>query len=68
VAFQISTGPSYERRENYFFVYDRKGLKKVRDIAPFYDLDANNTGKLLGVSSWNGDKRNLVVKELKLSR
>jgi hypothetical protein len=68
VAFQISTGPSYERRENYFFVYDRKGLKKVRDVAPFYDLDANNTGKLLGISSWNGDKRNLVVKELKLSR
>lgn len=66
--FQINTGPSYERRENYFFVYGRAGLRKAKDIAAFYDLDLNSTGKLLGISSWKGDKRNLVVKELRLSR
>jgi len=67
-AFQIITGPSYETRKNYFFVYGRAGLKKVKDITAFYDLDLSKTGKLLGISAWNGDKRNLVVKELKLSR
>jgi len=68
VAFQISTGPRYEKRENYLFVYDRTGLKKVKDVASFYDLDIDSAGKLVSLSVWNDNKRKLVLKEMRVSR
>lgn len=65
VLFQVSTGPDYEKRENFLFVYDKAGLKKIRETAPIYDLDVDNEGKLLCLSQWNGKQRKLVVRELK---
>jgi hypothetical protein len=63
--FQIITGPSYEKRENYFFVYDKSGLKKINDVTGIYDLDVDSAGKLVCFSQWKNDKRILVVRELK---
>jgi hypothetical protein len=63
--FQIITGPSYEKRENYFFVYDKTGLKKINDVTGIYDLDVDSAGKLVCFSQWKNDKRILVVRELK---
>ena len=68
VLFQVSTGPDYEKRENLLFVYDKSGLRKIRETAPLYDLDVDNEGKLLGLSQWKGNHRRLVVKEWKDSR
>ncbi len=63
--FQIITGPGYEKRENYFFLYDKAGLKKVKDVTAIYDLDVDSAGKLVCFSQWKNDKRILVVRELK---
>jgi hypothetical protein len=63
--FQIITGPSYEKRENYFFLYDKAGLKKIKDVTAIYDLDVDNAGKLVCFSQWKNDKRILVVRELR---
>jgi hypothetical protein len=68
VLFQVSTGPDYERRENFLFVYDRSGLRKIRETAPIYDLDVDNDGRLLCLSLWKGNNRRLVVREWKDSR
>ncbi len=65
VLFQISTGASYEKRNNYFFVYDNARLKKIRDTDAIYDLDVDSSGKLVCFSQWKDNKRKLVVKELK---
>ena len=63
--FQIVTGPGYEKRENYFFLYDKTGLKKIKDVTAIYDLDVDGTGKLVCFSQWKNDKRKLVVRELR---
>jgi hypothetical protein len=65
VLFQIITGASYEKRENYFFVYDQAGLRKIRDVTSIDDLDVDATGKLVCFSLWHGEKRMLRLKELK---
>ena len=63
--FQIITGPSYEKRENYFFLYDNAGLKMIKDVTAIYDLDVDGAGKLVCFSQWKNDKRKLVVRELR---
>lgn len=63
--FEIVTGPAYEKRQNYFFVYDGTGLKRVTDVSAIYDIDVDGAGKLVSFSRWRNDKRSLVVKELK---
>ena len=68
VLFQIVTGPGYEKRENYLFVYDKAGLRKIRDEKSIDDLDIDHTGKLVCFSLWKGEKRKLVLKELKVFR
>lgn len=68
VLFQISTGAEYEKRENFLFVYDRSGLRKIRETAPIHDLDVDNAGRLMGLSQWKGNHRRLVVREFKDSR
>ena len=65
VLFQVVTGPSYEKRENYFFVYDKTGLRKIRDTAAVYDLDVDRAGRLVCFSQWQQNHRQLVIKELK---
>jgi hypothetical protein len=65
VLFQVSTGPDYEKRENFLFVYDRSGLRRIRETAPIYDLDVDNEGRLLCLSLWKGNNRRLVVREWK---
>ncbi len=65
VLFQISTGPDYEKRENFLFIYDKSALKKIRETAPVYDMDVDSEGKLLCLSQWNGKQRKLVVREMK---
>lgn len=65
VMFQIITGPSYEKRENYLFVYGKAGLRKIKDENSIDDLDIDRTGKLVCFSQWRNDKRKLVLKELK---
>ena len=65
VLFQVSTGPDYEKRENFLFVYDKSGLKKIRETAPIYDMDVDSEGKLVCLSQWSGKQRKLVVRELK---
>ncbi len=65
VLFQVSTGPDYEKRENFLFVYDKSGLRKIGETAPLYDLDVDNDGRLLCLSQWKGNRRRLVVRELK---
>ena len=65
VLFQVVTGPSYEKRENYFFVYDKAGLRKIKDTAAIYDLDVDGTGRLVCFSQWQDNQRQLVIKELK---
>jgi len=68
VLFQVSTGPDYEKRENFLFVYDRSGLRRIRETAPIYDLDVDTEGRLLCLSLWKGNNRRLVVREWKDSR
>ncbi len=68
VLFQVSTGAEYEKRENFLFVYDRSGLRKIRETAPIHDLDVDNAGRLLCLSQWQGNHRRLVVREWKDSR
>ena len=68
VLFQVRTGPDYEKRENLLFVYDKSGLVKIRESAPVYDLDADDTGRLLGLSQWQGNRRRLLVREWKPPR
>lgn len=68
VLFQVSTGPDYEKRESFLFVYDKSGLRKIRETAPLYDLDVDNEGRLLCLSQWKGNHRRLVVREWKDSR
>lgn len=68
VLFQISTGPEYEKRDSFLFVYDKSGLRKIREAAPIHDLDVDNAGRLLGLSQWKGNHRRLVVREWKGSR
>jgi hypothetical protein len=65
VLFQVSTGADYEKRENFLFVYDRSGLRRIRESAPVYDLDVDDTGRLLCLSLWKGNSRRLVVREWK---
>ncbi|MEW6330167.1 MAG: hypothetical protein AB1560_01770 [Pseudomonadota bacterium] len=65
VLFQVSTGADYEKRESFLFVYDRAGLRRIRESAPVYDLDVDDTGRLLGLSLWKGNSRRLVVREWK---
>lgn len=65
VLFQVSTGPDYEKRENFLFVYDKGGLRKIRETMPIYDMDVDSEGKLLCLSQWSGKRRNLVLRELK---
>jgi hypothetical protein len=65
VMFQIVTGPDYEKRENYLFVYDQAGLRKIKDENSIDDLDIDGTGKLVCFSEWRNNKRQLVLKELK---
>ncbi|MHB8621826.1 MAG: hypothetical protein ACYC9J_01065 [Sulfuricaulis sp.] len=65
VLFEVITGPSYEKQENYLFVYRQEGLKKIKDENSFDDLNIDPTGKLVCFSQWLGDKRELVLKELK---
>lgn len=65
VLFQINTGASYEKRNNYFFAYDNARLKKIRDTDAIYDLDVDSSGKLVCFSQWKDNQRKLVVKELK---
>jgi hypothetical protein len=68
VLFQVSTGPDYEKRENFLFVYDRSGLRRIRETAPIYDLDVDTAGRLLCLSLWKGNNRRLVVREWKETR
>lgn len=65
VLFQVSTGPDYEKRENFLFIYDKSGLRKIRETTPIYDLDVDPAGTLVCLSQWNGKQRKLVVRELK---
>lgn len=65
VLFQISTGPDYEKRENLLFIYDKSGLKKIKETAPVYDLDVDPAGALAALSQWHRNQRRLVVRELK---
>ena len=65
VLFQIVTGPSYEKRDNVLFVYDKAGLKKIMDVGPIDDVAVDPAGKLIGLSRWQGEKRVLTVKVLK---
>lgn len=65
VLFQVSTGADYEKRESFLFVYDRAGLRKIRETAPIYDLDVDVEGRLLCLSLWKGNSRRLVVREWK---
>ena len=65
VLFQVSTGPDYEKRENFLFVYDKARLRKIKETSPIYDLDVDGEGKLVCLSQWNGKQRKLVVRELK---
>lgn len=68
VLFQVSTGPDYEKRENFLFVYDKAGLKKIKETTPIYDLDVDSEGKLVSLSLWKGKSRWLVVREWKEPR
>ena len=65
VLFQVVTGPSYEKRENVLFVYDKTGLKKIKDLGPIDDVAIDAAGKLICLSRWHGEKRELVLDELK---
>jgi hypothetical protein len=65
VLFQVSTGPDYEKRENFLFIHDKSGLRKIKETAPIYDLDVDPAGALIGLSQWHGKQRKLVVRELK---
>jgi hypothetical protein len=65
VLFQVVTGPSYEKRENALFVYDKAGMKKISDVGPIDDVAIDPAGKLICLSRWRGEKRELVLKELK---
>lgn len=65
VLFQVNTGPDYEKRENFLFVYDKSGLRKIRESAPIYDLDVNAAGTIVALSQWNGNRRRLTLRELK---
>ena len=65
VLFQITTGASYEKRNNLFFVYDNAKLKRIRDADAVYDLDVDGAGKLVCFSQWKDGKRRLALKELK---
>jgi hypothetical protein len=65
VLFQLVTGPSYEKRENDFFVYDRAGLRRIRDVAAIDDLDVDAAGGLVCFSQWQDNHRRLIIKELK---
>jgi hypothetical protein len=68
VLFQVSTGPEYEKRDSFLFVYDKSGLRKIREAASLHDLDVDNEGKFLCLSQWKGNRRRLVVREWKDSR
>ena len=46
-------------------MYDKAGLKKIKETAPIYDVDVDSEGKLLCLSQWSGKQRKLVVRELK---
>ena len=65
VLFQVITGPGYEKRENYFFLYDKAGLRKIKDTAAIYDLDVDRAGRLVCFSQWQENHRRLFIKELK---
>jgi hypothetical protein len=65
VLFQVSTGADWEKRENYLFVYDKAGLRKLANAAPLYDADVDAGGTLLCLSQWQGKRRRLVVMEWK---
>ncbi len=68
VLFQITTGASYEKRNNFFFVYDNAKLKRIKDADAIYDLDVDGAGKLVCFSQWKDGKRRLALKELKYPR
>ena len=68
VLFQIITGASYEKRNNFFFVYDAGKLRRIKDVDAVYDLDIDGAGKLVCFSQWKDGKRRLALKELKYSR
>ena len=68
VLFQIINGAAYEKRENYFFLYDKSGLKKIKDVTALYDLDVDSAGKFISISQWQNSQRRLVIRELKALR
>ncbi len=68
VFFQVITGAAYEKRENYFFVYDKSGIKKIKDVTGIYDLNVDPTGHLVCFSLWKEGKRKLLIQELKTLR
>lgn len=68
VLFQIITGAAYEKRENYFFAYDKSGIKKIKDATGIYDLSVDPAGHLVCFSLWKEGKRKLLIQEIKTIR
>ena len=65
VIFLLKTYAPYERGDNPLFVFDGRQLARVKEYSELYDAAVDPRGQHIVFSYWAGDKRHLVVKELR---
>lgn len=65
VIFLVRSHAAYERGDNPLFIFDGTQLRQIREYSELYDAEVDPAGRRIAFCHWAGDKRHIVVKELK---
>lgn len=65
VIFLIRTHAEYERGDNPLFMFDGSQLLRIKEYSELHDAAVDPGGRRIAYCHWVGDKRHIVVRELK---
>lgn len=65
VIFLIRTHSEYERGDNPLFMFDGSQLFRIKEYSELHDAAIDRGGRRIAYCYWQGDKRHIVVRELK---
>ena len=65
VIFLIRTHAPYERGDNPLFIFDGIQLLRIKEHSELHDAAVDDGGRRVAYCYWVGDKRHIVVRELK---
>jgi hypothetical protein len=65
VIFLIRTHAEYERSDNPLFIFDGSQLLRIKEYSELHDAAVDTGGRRIAYCHWVGDKRHIVVRELK---